>query len=296
MNFLKPWRVTDSLSSWLDPGRGPYHPIAAILELIEAPSSIDHWANELDVSAYVAHRILDMFSRHPGISVEGFDLEKFFESCTAAESLKSGRFFLMSLPGPLDLDSSPKELPFVDSTKENHEDPYFEPTDRILKTTGECVDISIWNWLAFLSHLFRPPKRTKDAVLKNLLAIRPHELNNEEVIALDYSLQLIAVVSQKFGSHEMGKEVSRIILDIVTLKREKEDIAKYLIGALINCMGCRNIDESMVMYSDFLFKVGLEVGNAGALKIILDLVKTIKELLPVTSWHFSRVEALCLAR
>jgi hypothetical protein len=295
VNFLKPWRVTDSLSLWLDPGRGPYHPVAAILELIEAPSSIDHWANGFDVAAYLAHRILDMFSRHPGISVQGFDLGKFVESCATTEALNTGKFFLMSLPGPLDLNSSPQELSLVNSENGNQKAPYSEPTDLLLKVTGECVDLAIWNWLAFLSHLFRPPKGTKDAVLKNLLEIRPHEFNENELKQLGRCLQLMAVVSQKFGDHEIEKEVLRIILDIVRFGKEREDIREYLMAALINCMACKDVDESMIMYSDFLFKAGLEVENAGALKIILDLVRTIKELLPITSWHFSRVEALCLA-
>ena len=103
VNFLKPFKTTDSLSSWLNTNRVPHHPISAILELIEAPASTDHWAKKFDVPAYLAHRILDMFSRHPGVSIQKFDLNQFLESCTTNKALERGKFFLMSLPGPLDL-------------------------------------------------------------------------------------------------------------------------------------------------------------------------------------------------
>ena len=294
VNFLKPWRVTDSLSSWLDPSRVPYHPIAAILELIEAPASIDHWPKKFDVSAYVAHRILDMFSRHPGVSIQEFDVEQFVESCTTTEALQSGKFFFMSLPGPLDLDSSPQECHSIDFGNQKQKNPYFEPTDRLTREVGECLDMALWDRLAFLSHLFQPPKKAHDAVLKNLLAINPDEFNQNQLESLDRSLQLMAVVSQKLRDNKAAEEILRIILDIVRLRKGR-NIEDYLMAALICCMASENIDKEMKMYSAFLFKMGFEVKKDESLRIILQLVRTLEALLPMKSWHFSRVKALCLA-
>jgi len=294
VNFLKPWRVTDSLSSWLDTSRVPYHPIAAILELIEAPASTDHWAKKLDVSAYIAHRILDMFSRHPSVSIQEFDVKKFIQSCTTTKAVQSGKFFLMTLPGPLDLDFSPQGFPSSDFEKQKQKDPYLEPADRLIREVGECPDAAIWDRLAILSHLFRPPKKVRDALLKNLLAINPYDLNQNQLESLEQSLQLMAVVSQKLRDKKAAEEILRIILDIVRL-RKRRNIEDYLMAALICCMALIDICEAMKLYSDFLFKMGFEVKKGESLRIILEVVRTLEELLPMRSWYFSRVKALCLA-
>ena len=191
------------------------------------------------------------------------------------------------------LDSRPPEFDSIDFENQKQKDPYIELTDRLLKEESARLDISIWDRLAFLSHLFQPPKKAHDVILKNLLAINPYDLNQNQLGSLDRSLQLIAVASQKLRDSKAAEEILRIILDITRLKKGNNE--SCLMAALICCMASKDIDQAMKMYSDFLFKMGFAVKRDESLQKILELVRTLEVLLPMKSWHFSRVKALCLA-